>query len=152
MEKTPSSVLVDTPIWSLALRRDSAKLSVEQTRLRRSLAALIEEDRAAILGSIRQEILSGIRDAAVFARLQQHLRSFRDEDLSEEDYEEASRIFNSCAAAGIAGSSVDFLICAVAVRRNWEIFTTDQDFERYARHVPLALHQPPRPPGLRSTD
>ena len=141
MEKAPLNVLVDTPIWSLALRRDPGKLSAEQTKLRRSLAALIQDDRAAILGSIRQEILSGIRDAAVFARLQQHLRSFTDEPLSEEDHEEAACIFNRCAAAGTAGSSVDFLICAVAVRRSWEIFTTDRDFEPYAQHVPLALHR-----------
>jgi len=142
MEKAPVNVLVDTPIWSLALRRDPGKLSAEQAKLRQSLAALIENDRATILGAIRQEILSGIRDAAAFVRLQQHLRSFIDEPLSVEDYEEAARIFNRCTAAGTAGSSVDFLICAVAARRNWEIFTTDRDFERYADHVSLALYTP----------
>ena len=64
--------------------------------------------------------------------------------VDADTYEEAARIHNECRSAGIAGSAVDFLICAVALRRNWEVFTLDKDFERYARKVPLALFVPRR--------
>jgi hypothetical protein len=47
---------------------------------------------------------------------------------------------NLCRTRGIAGSAVDFLICAAAQRRGWEIFTTDRDFERYARVLGLKLY------------
>jgi len=51
-------VLVDTPIWSLALRH---KPRPENAATITALAALIEDGRVAIIGPIRQEILSGIK-------------------------------------------------------------------------------------------
>ena len=41
---------------------------------------------------------------------------------------------------GIQGSTIDFLICAIAVRRELSIFTTDVDFTHYARVLSLQLH------------
>ena len=41
---------------------------------------------------------------------------------------------------GIAGSPVDFLICAAAHRRGWAILTTDRDFRNYASVLPVKLH------------
>jgi predicted nucleic acid-binding protein len=48
---------------------------------------------------------------------------------------------NRCRARGIAGSAIDFLICAVAHRRKWQIFTVDRDFERYAKVLGLRLYR-----------
>lgn len=134
-------VLVDTPIWSLALRRRRNALAPEQVNWRQNLTELIRLKAARIIGPVRQEILSGIRDPMVFRRVRDGLRTFDDEALLRDDYEHAARIANLCRAAGLASTPVDVLICAVAVRRGWEIFTTDRDFERYAEHVPLALYQ-----------
>ena len=134
-------VLVDTPIWSLALRRTSKDLSPAQAVLKASLAELTVEDRVEILGAVRQELLSGIREEAQFEKVRKHLREFDDVDLITEDYEEAARVANRCRASGVAGSAVDFLICAVTLRRGWEIFTTDRDFERYAKCAGIALFQ-----------
>ncbi|MGH9549894.1 MAG: PIN domain-containing protein [Terriglobales bacterium] len=47
---------------------------------------------------------------------------------------------NTCRARGIAGSAIDFLICAVAHLRQWEVFTTDRDFARYSKVLPIRLH------------
>ena len=134
-------VLVDTPIWSLALRRKTSSLSPEQAAIVRAWAEIIRESRVVLIGSIRQEVLSGLRDAAVFDRLREHLRAFDDEPLTCEDYEEAARCFNVCRKAGTLGATVDFLLCAVAVRRRLEIFTTDADFHNYAKHLPFRLHK-----------
>ena len=49
---------------------------------------------------------------------------------------------NRCRARGVAGSAIDFLICAAAHRRGWSILTTDHDFENYASVLPLRLHSP----------
>jgi predicted nucleic acid-binding protein len=135
------NVLVDTSIWSVALRRTHSDVNREEAGCRERLGRLIEEGRVEIIGPIRQEILSGLRRAQDFHRLRRYLRFFQDARLTADDYEEAARIHNSCRAAGIAGSPVDFLICSVAARRAWEIFTLDKDFDRYASRVPLFLHR-----------
>jgi len=92
------------------------------------------------MGPIRQELLSGVRTPDQFGALREHLRAFPDVELGTGDYEEAASFSNRCRAAGVQGSSADFLICAVAARRALAIFTTDEDFEHYARILPLTLH------------
>ena len=136
------AVLLDTSAWSLALRRGSRSLSAEKELIRDELAELIREGRAQMVGPVRQEVLSGIRSRSQYERLRQDLRAFEDPRLGVEDYEEAALASNHCRAAGVSGSAVDLLICAVALRRNWPVFTIDKDFARYARHLPLRLHQP----------
>lgn len=136
------NVLVDTPIWSLALRRRAKDLNPQERIWAENLGELILEGRVVMIGPVRQELLSGIRDEAQFRRLREHLRAFEDEPLSTEDYEEAAQIHNRCRAEGIAGSAVDFLICAAALRRKWQIFTPDEDFRRYASHITFSLYQP----------
>ena len=134
------TVLVDTPVWSLALRRKSADLNAREQVLTRALAELIREGRAQMMGAIRQELLSGIREEERFHKLRNYLRAFDEPGIEIFDYEEAARMHNVCRGRGIAGSSIDFLICAVAQRRDWHIFTTDRDFDRYGRVMKLKLY------------
>ena len=94
----------------------------------------------ALIGPVRQELLSGIRRADSFEQVRDHLRPFADEPLETADFERAAEHFNTCRARGVQGSNTDFLICAVAERRNLSIFTTDADFTRFAAVLPIALH------------
>ncbi|MBI4556810.1 MAG: PIN domain-containing protein [Candidatus Hydrogenedentes bacterium] len=128
-------VLVDTSVWSLALRR-SAPRTAEIGELTR----LINDRRVVVIGPIRQELLSGIRGELQFERVEQQLAAFPDVPTSTEDYLTAARYFNTCRAAGVQGSNTDFLICAVAVNNRFSVYTTDRDFRRFARHIPLFLH------------
>jgi hypothetical protein len=133
-------VLVDTPIWSLALRRKQEVLSADQLRLVAELSDLIEEGRVCLIGPIRQEVLSGIRNEAAFEFVRERLAGFDDEPLAAADYEEAGRLFNVLRARGIVGSPTDLLLCAVATRRRYPLFTADTDFSRYVCHSPLQLY------------
>jgi predicted nucleic acid-binding protein len=133
-------VLVDTPVWSLALRRREADLNARELGLTRALRELVREGRAQIMGVIRQELLSGIRGEENFHKLRDYLRAFEEPGIEMLDYEEAAQMHNRCRSRGIAGSAIDFLICAVAKRRDWHIFTTDHDFERYERVLGLRLY------------
>lgn len=130
-------VLVDTPIWSLALRR---RRRAENTPTTSALASLIEDGRVAIIGPIRQELLSGLREPAQFDRLRDHLRAFSDTHITVEDYEEAASFYNRCRARGLQGSNTDFLICAVAARNEFFIFTTDDDFRHFAKLLPIHVY------------
>src|SRR5579862_2068002 len=132
-------VLVDTPVWSLALRRRTIDLSTAEQDLTQGLYQLVQQHRVSLLGSTRQEIISGIREESQFRRIRDYLRDFPNINLEVADYEEAARINNHCRRAGIAGSPVDMLICSVSVRRNWEILTTDQDFMHYKRVIQIRL-------------
>ena len=134
------NVLVDTPVWSLALRRNSEQLNQREIRVTQQLAELIRDGRAQVIGVVRQELLSGIRESERFERLREYLRAFPEPTLEIRDFEEAAKIHNTCRTRGIAGSTIDFLICAAARRRNWQIFTTDHDFRRYASALPLRLY------------
>jgi predicted nucleic acid-binding protein len=130
-------VLVDTSVWSEALRR-SKKVESDIVREFRSL---ILEHRVDIIGPIRQEILSGLREETQFEKLQNHLAAFPDIPLKTDDYVTAAKFFNMCRAKGVQGSNTDFLICAVAVRRQLAIYTTDKDFILFAKHLPIVLHE-----------
>lgn len=131
-------VLVDTVIWSLALRRKSHSANESA---KSELASLVQDRRVAIIGPIRQELLSGIKEQAQYERLRDHLRAFSDMELTTTDFEDAALFFNRCRERGIQGSNTDFLICAVAVRNDFAIFTTDEDFSRFAKVLPITLHQ-----------
>jgi len=131
-------VLVDTSVWSLALRR---KQTVEDAFVS-ELRELITELRVQMIGPIRQELLSGLRSMVQFNTLRDHLRAFPDLELVSADYEHAAECFNSCRSKGVQGSNTDFLICAIAQRHNLPILTTDDDFLLYQQHLPIRLHQP----------
>jgi predicted nucleic acid-binding protein len=131
------NVLVDTSVWSLALRRAKAVPSA----VVQELAELVREGRVAIVGPIRQELLSGVKTNTQFESLREHLRAFPDIELDTADFEEAAQVFNKCRAKGIQGSNTDFLMCAAAARRDLAIFTTDGDFSEFRRAVPVVLHE-----------
>jgi predicted nucleic acid-binding protein len=119
-------LLVDTSVWSLALRRKkSAILSPDEQKLKAELVQAIHDGRIAMLGILRQELLSGIKDAAIFEKTRAALDSYLDEPINNGDYEYAARIYNECRSQGVQAGTVDILICAVAVRREWKVLSND---------------------------
>ena len=130
-------VIVDTSVWSLALRKDRQTATAPVHELRH----LIQDHRVQMIGPIRQEILSGIRNEAQFRKLKTHLNSFPDLPIITDDYIDAARFFNLCRSKGIQGSTTDFLICAVAYLKKFLIFTTDSDFKNYKKYLPIKLSE-----------
>jgi predicted nucleic acid-binding protein len=130
-------VLVDTPIWSYALRTHSNKYQHEIDQL----ISLIRDQRALIIGPIRQEILSGYSDLRKFKKIKEKLSYFENTPIQDIDYESAAELCNQCRKKGIQGSHIDFLICAVAKRINVSIFTTDMDFPRYQKIISIKLYK-----------
>jgi predicted nucleic acid-binding protein len=128
-------VIVDTSIWSLALRHIAPKTDV----LVATLSELINESRVQMLGPIRQELLSGIKQESQFKQLRDYLHAFPDFAVNEVDFEEAAHYFNLCRNKGIQGSNTNFLICSIAVRHNMPIFTSDKDFELFSKIIPIKL-------------
>lgn len=130
-------VIVDTPIWSYALRskRKGFEVHVQE------FEALISDQRVIILGPIRQEILSGYSDKSKFEKLNSKLQYFENTPIEDEDYVQAAIFSNLCRSKGIQGSHIDFLICAAGFRLGAEIFTTDNDFVNYGKRIPIKLFE-----------
>ena len=131
-------VLVDTCIWSFALRRGD----VSDNHYVTELMELIREVRVQLIGPVRQEILSGIRSQSKFESLRKYLSYFPDLELSTADYERAAEFFNTCRKKGVQGSNTDFLLCAISERNDMPVFTTDKDFEVFQRHIPVKIYKP----------
>ncbi|WP_022850901.1 type II toxin-antitoxin system VapC family toxin [Limisalsivibrio acetivorans] len=131
-------VLVDTSVWSLALRRRS--VSDAELRIVDELSGLIQDSRVAILGQIRQELLSGISSEKTFNILREKLSAFDDLPVDTDTYELAARFCNTCRRKGVQGSHVDFFICAAASRNGIPIFTLDNDFNNYSKYIGIEMY------------
>jgi predicted nucleic acid-binding protein len=90
-------VIVDTIIWSLALRRNTPEINAAVVQ---QLRSLIAAQQVILLGAVRQEILSGLRTPEQFERLRGILQAFPNLDLVAEDYELAAEFFNTCRRNG----------------------------------------------------
>jgi predicted nucleic acid-binding protein len=130
-------VLIDTPIWSYALRAHNKEYQSEIDQLE----ALIRDQRALIIGPIRQEILSGYSDLRKFRKLKEKLSFFENTRIHDTDYELGAELHNQCRKKGIQGSHIDFLICAVSKRIDASIFTTDKDFSHYQKIISIKLYK-----------
>jgi predicted nucleic acid-binding protein len=134
------NILVDTSVWSAALRRPTvAKLSKEQQQAVGTLSELVRDGRAVLIGAIRQELLSGIKLQAQFETLRSALMAFEDVLVSRQDYELGAQLFNTCRTHGVQGSNTDFLICAVSMNHALPILSLDNDFVNYQACVPIRL-------------
>ncbi len=133
------NVLIDTSIWSLAFRKK--KTSVDEGKIIKKLEELITDNRVAIIGPIRQEILSGIQSDSTFKTVNEKLEAFEDIPIFTEDYIRAAQMFNICRRNGIQGTHVDFIICAAAEKNHCSIYTLDKDFIHYARVLPIIAYK-----------
>ena len=130
-------VIVDTSVWSLALRRKDVVMSPKVL----SLVRLIEEGMVVLIGPVRQEILSGIKQPQQFERLRERLEAFPDLELNTRDFEKAAELCNLCIAKGVQAAHTDFIIAASAINRGYAVLTADKDFDHIARIVPVLMHQ-----------
>ncbi len=97
-------VIVDTSIWSLALRRKNVVDSAYIVELQE----LVKELRVQMIGAIRQEVLSGIKLESQFHTLKLKLSAFSALVHTETDFELAAEFFNFLRSKGIQGSDADF--------------------------------------------
>lgn len=130
------TLLVDTSVWSLALRRDRP---TDGPKLRRLSRALAGRELVATTGVVLQEILQGavtpISRAAIIERFAALELLLPDRD----DHIAAAEMRNECRRHGVQLGTIDALIAALAIRHDAALLTTDQDFIHAAQWIPLHL-------------
>ncbi|TAN43057.1 MAG: PIN domain nuclease [Nitrospirae bacterium] len=127
-------VLIDTCVWSNVLRHKSSDPAIAEKVIK-----LIKNGSVVMIGPIRQELLSGISDAAQFSNVKDKLAAFEDIPLESDHFIKAAEFSNTCRKKGVQGSTIDFLICAVSAIENLIVFTTDKDFVNYKKYLPIKL-------------
>ena len=130
------NVLVDTSVWSLALRRDSPP-DIKETRI---LERCIErKDALFSTGIIVQELLQGFRGPKQHDRLIDHLGGLPLIVPELIDHIEAASLQITCRRKGIQIGTIDALLAQLAISYDLELLTTDQDFTMIARYAPLRI-------------
>jgi predicted nucleic acid-binding protein len=132
-------ILLDTSVLSMVLRRREPG-PAERAVAQRLEAYLQSGERVAIPAVVLQELLSGIRQAALVEEIKTILlRGYPVVTATLGDHLLAADVVSRCRQKGIAVSSMDALIAAIAMNARARLFTTDEDFGGVAAVVSLKL-------------
>lgn len=129
-------ILVDTSVWSLALRRDSSAKSPAIARLSR---ALERSEEVYTTGLILQELLQGLRGPKQRSVLAARFEALPFVVPTRDDHVQAAALRNACRRKGVQLGTIDALLAQLCIDRGLEILTTDRDFLHASAHIPLRV-------------
>lgn len=124
------SYLIDTSVWSLALRRDVPDTTREVAELKRALEA---GDEILVTGLVLQELLQGFNRPKAYRRIIEYFSVLPLIVPEREDYIKAAALRNLCRKKGIQAGTIDALLASLCIERDIQILTTDKDFSQIAR-------------------
>ena len=132
------TLLVDTSVWSLALRRDAQATEPEVHRLK---DALLGAEMVVTTGLILQELLQGFSGPKAQAQIVERFAALPllQPDRDRDDHINAAALRNTCRRAGVQIGTVDALLAQLCIRHEVTLLTTDKDFAHAAKHCPLRI-------------
>jgi predicted nucleic acid-binding protein len=138
------TLLVDTSVWSLALRRDVPATEPEVEALKDALAGT---DVVVTTGIVLQELLQGFAPPKARAQIVSSFAALALIQPSREDHIAAADLRNHCRAAGVQLGTIDALIAQLCIAHGLTLLTTDQDFTHAAKHSKLRVWAQPKGRG-----
>lgn len=130
------TILVDTSVWSLALRRDAETDAPEVQALK---DALLADEVIVTTGLVLQELLQGFAGPKAQAQIMQRFAALPLIQPERDDYIGAAEIRNACRRAGVQLGTIDALLAQLCIRHELTLLTTDKDFGHAALHCPLSV-------------
>ena len=130
------TLLVDTSVWSLALRRDAQGKEPEIQAL---VEALGGSDVVVTTGLVLQELLQGFSGPKAAAAIVERFSALALVQPERDDYIAAAEIKNACRRGGVQLGTVDALIAQLCISNELTLLTTDQDFSHAAKHCRLKV-------------
>jgi predicted nucleic acid-binding protein len=130
------TILPDTSVWSLLLRRDAPSGDPRVAALERGL---LGGERVATTGPILQELLQGFARPSAREQIIESFGALEMIQPTTADHLEAAGLRDTCRRAGVPLGTVDALIAALCVRRDLVLLTADEDFTGAAKHCALRL-------------
>ena len=133
------TLLVDTSVWSLALRRDATASEPEVHALK---DALLGADLVMTTGLVLQELLQGFAGPKARALVIERFAALPLLQPDRDDHVAAAQLRNTCRRAGVQIGTIDALLAQLCIRHELALLTTDKDFMLAARHCALRLWTP----------
>lgn len=130
------TLLVDTSVWSLALRRDVEGTEPEAQKLRN---ALLGSELVVTTGLVLQELLQGFSGPRARAQIIERFAALPLLQPDGDDHIDAAALRNTCRQAGVQVGTIDALLAQLCVRHGVTLLTTDHDFARMAKYCKLRV-------------
>ena len=130
------TLLVDTSVWSLALRRGAPATEPEVAALKEALGGA---EVIVTTGIVLQELLQGFGPPKARAQIISSFAAIALIQPDREDHIAAAGLRNTCRAAGVQLGTIDALIAQLCIRHGLTLLTTDKDFMHAAKHSKLKL-------------
>jgi predicted nucleic acid-binding protein len=130
------TLLVDTSVWSLALRRDQPPDVPQVSALR---AALEGDEIVVTTGLVLQELLQGIAGPRARQSIIEHFAALPLVSPDRQDHIDAAELRNTCRRGGVQIGTVDALLAQLCIRHELTLLTTDNDFVHAAAHCGLKV-------------
>ncbi len=130
------NILVDTSVWSLALRRDSPPDCEEVSRLK---TALNQGESVFTTGLVLQELLQGFRGPKARRRIIESFASLPLIVPERRDHIDAADLRVKLRQKGIQAGTIDVLLAQLCLRHGLSLLSADRDFIHMAKHIPLSL-------------
>lgn len=131
-------IVLDTSILSRVYRR-AAPDPVASNAVAAFVRLLENDQPMAVPSIVLQEMLSGVKTDAAFARLDDVLSGFPLLLPTREIHVQAAQLRSRCRVHGIAAATVDCLIAAHTMVVGGQLFTLDEDFAWIAKHSELKI-------------
>ena len=131
------TLLVDTSVWSLALRRDPPISAAPQVQALRD--ALEGDEIVVTTGLVLQELLQGFAGARAHQGIIDRFAALPLLGPDRQDHIDAAALRNRCRRAGVQVGTIDALLAQLCIRHGLTLLTTDNDFVHAASHCPLKL-------------
>lgn len=132
------TLLVDTSVWSLALRRDGSTTAPEVRQLQDAIAGA---DTLVTTGLVLQELLQGFNGPRAAAAIIETFAALPIIAPDRQDHIAAAEVRNACWRAGVQIGTIDALLIQLCGRHELTLLSTDRDFAHAAKHVPFRLWQ-----------
>jgi len=132
------TLLVDTSVWSLALRRDARAEGVEVQALRTALAG---NQSVVTTGLILQELLRGFSGPRARREIIEKFSALPLIPPDRQDHIEAAELRNRCRRAGVQIGTIDALLIQLCARHDLIMLTTDRDLRLATRHCDFRVWQ-----------
>jgi len=129
-------LLVDTSVWSLAMRRDEQPNSPE---LKVLIKALDSGEEIYSTGVILQELLQGFSGAKSADAIVERFGAIPMLIPDTADYIQAAELRNKSRRKGIQVGTIDALIAQLSLRYQLSLLTADKDFKHMSKAVKLKL-------------
>ena len=128
-------IIVDTSVWIAHFRNEA---SAAVTKLR----AITNPNDIIVGDIILLECLQGARDKGHAAQIEGTLRAFQIEEmLGDQPAVETARLYRALRASGrTPRKTIDVIIGAFCIRRDYQLLHQDRDFKPMSAHLGLRAY------------